>query len=143
MLIGHELAVVWSQPAPFASWYAAASSRHGSLFAMMLVALLLFPKLALGLSGFETGVSVMPLVQGDPGDSEDEPIGRIRNTKTLLTVAALIMSVLLVGSSIVTTMLVPPAGVRRRVARRTAARSPTSPTSISARPSEPSTTSAR
>ena len=107
ILIGHELSVVWSQPAPVASWFAAASGRHGSFFSMMLVALLLFPALALGLSGFETGVSVMPLVQGDPGDSEDEPTGRIRNTKKLLTVAALIMSVLLVGSSIVTTMLVP------------------------------------
>ena len=106
ILIGHELAVVWGQPAPFSSWYATAS-RHGSFFSMTLVALLLFPKLALGLSGFETGVSVMPLVAGDPGDSEDEPTGRIRNTKTLLTAAAVIMSILLVGSSIVTTMLVP------------------------------------
>jgi hypothetical protein len=107
ILIGHELVVVWNQPAPFASWFAAASSRHGNFFSMMLVALLLFPELALGLSGFETGVSVMPLVRGDPDDSEDEPTGRIRNTKALLTLAALIMSVLLVGSSIVTTMLVP------------------------------------
>jgi hypothetical protein len=108
VLIGRELAMVWAQPAPFASWYAAGSSRHGGLVPMMIVALLLFPALALGLSGFETGVSVMPLVKGEPDDSEDEPTGRIRNTKTLLTVAALIMSVLLVGSSIVTTMLVPP-----------------------------------
>jgi hypothetical protein len=107
ILIGHELMVVWSQPAPFASWFAAASSRHGNFLSMMLVALLLFPELALGLSGFETGVSVMPLVRGDPDDSEEEPTGRIRNTKALLTLAALIMSVLLVGSSIVTTMLVP------------------------------------
>src|SRR5919112_3242833 len=37
------------------------------------------------------------------------PAGRIRNTKKLLTTAACIMSVMLVGSSIVTTLLVPPA----------------------------------
>jgi hypothetical protein len=106
-LIFHELSLVWSQPAPFAAWYAAASSRHGNFGSMMLFAILLFPKLALGLSGFETGVSVMPLVMGDPGEPEDRPQGRIRNTKKLLTAAAMIMSVLLVGSSIVTTILIP------------------------------------
>ena len=43
--------------------------------------MLLFPQLALGLSGFETGVAVMPLVKGDPDDTEEHPTGRIRNTK--------------------------------------------------------------
>ena len=65
---------------------------------MLLFAMLVFPKLALGLSGFETGVAVMPLVQGDPNDTPDAPAGRIRNTKKLLASAALIMSVLLIGS---------------------------------------------
>ena len=76
---------------------------------MFLVALLLFPSLALGLSGFETGVAVMPLVRGDPDDTAENPKGRIRNTKKLLTAAALLMSVLLAASSIVTTLLIPPA----------------------------------
>ena len=69
--------------------------------------LLVFPKLALGLSGFETGVAVMPLVRGDRGRHAESPAGRIRNTRRLLTTAALIMSVLLIGSSFVTTVLIP------------------------------------
>jgi hypothetical protein len=109
VLIGHELGIVWRQPSPVATWYAAGSTLHGNFLSMVLVAMLLFPKLALGLSGFETGVSVLPLVKGDPDDTEEEPAGRIRNGKKLLTAAAVIMSVLLVGSSIVTTVLVPPA----------------------------------
>ena len=75
---------------------------------MVLAAVLVFPKLALGLSGFETGVAVMPLVRGDITDTEARPFGRIRNTKKLLTTAALIMSVMLVGSSLITSMLIPP-----------------------------------
>jgi hypothetical protein len=51
----------------------------------------------------------MPLVQGDPGDDPSRPAGRIRNTKKLLRTAALIMSVMLIGSSIVTTLIIPPA----------------------------------
>jgi hypothetical protein len=75
---------------------------------MIGISLLLFPKLALGLSGFETGVAVMPLVEGEPGDTAARPTGRIHNTKKLLRTAALIMSVLLIGSSLVTTLLIPP-----------------------------------
>ena len=52
---------------------------------MVLLALLVFPKLALGLSGFETGVAVMPLIKGDPGDTEQNPVGRIRGARKLLT----------------------------------------------------------
>ena len=69
--------------------------------------LLAFPKLALGLSGFETGVAVMPLVKGDPGEAEAQPTGRVRNTRKLLTLAALIMSTFLLCSSVVTTMHIP------------------------------------
>jgi len=80
---------------------------RGNPFLIVGLALLLFPKLALGLSGFETGVAVMPLVKGDPDDTPRNPAGRIRNTKLLLISAAGIMSVMLIASSLVTTMLIP------------------------------------
>ena len=89
-------------------WVNALYTAHGSPVTMLLVAFLLFPKLALGLSGFETGVAVMPLVEGDASDTPERPVGRIRNTRKLLRTAALIMSVLLIGSSLVTTILIPP-----------------------------------
>ncbi|MGI9254803.1 MAG: amino acid transporter, partial [Thermomicrobiales bacterium] len=65
------------------------------------------PRLALGLSGFETGVAVMPLVTGDKTDTYANPAGRIRNTGTLLTTAAIIMSIYLIATSIITTVLIP------------------------------------
>jgi hypothetical protein len=74
---------------------------------MVGVSLIVFPKLALGLSGFETGVAVMPHVKGDPDDTEEQPKGRIRDTKKLLTAAALIMSVFLITTSFITTVLIP------------------------------------
>lgn len=49
----------------------------------------------------------MPLVKGDANDTEEKPRGRIRNTKKLLVVAALIMSGMLVASSFITTLLIP------------------------------------
>ncbi|MDX3580993.1 APC family permease [Streptomyces europaeiscabiei] len=88
-------------------WSTALTAEHGNVFVMIGVALIVFPKLALGLSGFETGVAVMPHVQGEPGDTEDNPKGRIRDTKKLLTAAAVIMSVFLVCTSFITTLLIP------------------------------------
>jgi hypothetical protein len=60
------------------------------------------------LSGFETGVAVMPLIQGDPGDDPHQPATRIRNTRKLLALAALIMSFGLLGSAMVTATLISP-----------------------------------
>src|SRR5205823_5830189 len=85
-------------------WGHALTAQHGNPLAMVAFALLVFPKLALGLSGFETGVAVMPHVEGGATDSDDRPTGRIRGAKRLLTTAALIMSVFLLTSSVVTTL---------------------------------------
>jgi hypothetical protein len=95
------------RPQVLSAWTGGLFASYGNPLAMIGAALLVFPRLALGLSGFETGVVVMPLVKGDPDDTPERPAGRIRGTHKLLTVAALIMSVLLLASSVVTTVLIP------------------------------------
>jgi hypothetical protein len=106
VVIGFCLGRVAAEPAVAGDWQSALWASHGSPVMMVAVALLVFPKLALGLSGFETGVAVMPLVRGDPGDTEARPEGRVRYTRKLLLTAALIMSAFLLTSSLVTTLLI-------------------------------------
>ena len=96
-----------TQPQNLSNWQSALSSNYGNPLAMLGVSLLVFPQLALGLSGFETGVSLMPLVRGDEGDDSEHPTGRIRNTGKLLTTAALIMSFYLITTTFVTAVLIP------------------------------------
>ena len=107
VVLGVALHEVFSHGALVDSWWQGLLTRHGSPWMAIGIALILFPKLALGLSGFETGVAVMPLVRGDENDAHGRPLGRIRNTRKLLAVAALIMSVFLIASSFVTTVLIP------------------------------------
>lgn len=100
------LLYILERPHLVQTWHAHLDMSYPSAWQWIMVALLLFPKLALGLSGFETGVAVMPLVAGDPEDTEHNPVGRIRNTRKLLVAAAVIMSVFLLCSSFVTTVLI-------------------------------------
>ncbi|MFJ8017768.1 amino acid transporter [Streptomyces sp. NPDC096339] len=100
---------VLSEPHVITDWTAALTAEHGNPFMMIAIALVVFPKLALGMSGFETGVAVMPHVQGEADDTSEKPAGRIRGTKKLLTTAAVIMSVFLITSSFITTLLIPAA----------------------------------
>ncbi len=100
---------VLRHPDLLGNWRQALSASYHSTPRMIGLSLLLFPRLALGLSGFETGVAVMPLVRGAPGDDAERPAGRIRGTRKLLTTAALLMSVFLLASSLITTVLVPAA----------------------------------
>jgi hypothetical protein len=88
-------------PAHLTDWTQALTQGHGGFLGAFGPAVLAFPALVLGLSGFETGVSMMPLVKSS---SKEE---RIRNTRRLLTTAALIMSVYLILTSFVTTVLIP------------------------------------
>jgi hypothetical protein len=107
VVVGRALQEVLARADLIDSWWSGLLVQHGSPWVAIGIALVLFPKLALGLSGFETGVAVMPLVRGNADDAPERPEGRIRNTRKLLATAALIMSVALVASSFVTTLLIP------------------------------------
>ncbi len=107
VVVANGLWHVLKAPHVFSDWTHALTVEHGNAIAMIGVALIVFPKLALGLSGFETGVAVMPHIEGDPDDTEEKPTGRIRGARKLLTTAAAIMSVFLIATSFITTLLIP------------------------------------
>jgi hypothetical protein len=107
IVVGTCLYSTVMHPPVMIHWWDALFTSYGRPLAMIGVALVVFPKLALGLSGFETGVAVMTLVRGDPDDTEDCPRGRIHNTRKLLTTAALTMSFFLMTSSVATITLIP------------------------------------
>ncbi len=106
-ILGYELIHLWTHPHLVADWTRNLLTQQSNPLVMVGVALLLFPKLALGLSGFETGVAVMPLISGNGEDEAAILRARIANARKLLRTAALIMSVLLMASAIVSTTMVP------------------------------------
>ncbi len=98
------LAEIFKNPHLIDGWKGHLFQTHGNPWLMLGAALLLFPKLALGLSGFETGVAVMPQIKSE---GDDPMRARVRNTRKLLLAAAIIMSVFLLTTSFLTTLLIP------------------------------------
>lgn len=98
---------VFSSDGALSAWLDALTSGDGGFSGIAGPAIVAFPLLVLGLSGFETGVSMMPLVAAQGDDPHTLLRSRIRNTRKLLTAAALIMSVYLISTSFVTTVLIP------------------------------------
>ena len=113
IVLGRGAWEVMTHPVLLPRWQSMLAAK-GDLSLLLAGAVLVFPKLALGLSGFETGVSVMPLIDGGARDrdynprSGSAPAGRVANTRRLLLAAAAIMSVMLILSSFVTTLLISP-----------------------------------
>ncbi|HEY0486784.1 MAG TPA: amino acid transporter [Mycobacteriales bacterium] len=99
---------VLTTPGAVSAWLHELTAGHRGVGDVVRTAVMAFPLLVLGLSGFETGVSMMPLVAAEGETSEQRLRNRIRNTRKLLTVAALIMSVYLLATSFITTVLIPP-----------------------------------
>ncbi|GHE77036.1 amino acid transporter [Amycolatopsis deserti] len=108
VVVAAGVAEVLTTPAALDRWVDALTSGGGGITGVVGPAVLAFPLLVLGLSGFETGVSMMPLVAADGETAGQRLANRIRNTRKLLTTAAVIMSVYLIATSFVTTVLIPP-----------------------------------
>lgn len=122
VVLGYGVAYLFQHPERWAAWVGQLRSGDwhlaenplgaaAGLGGMIAVSMLLFPKLALGLSGFETGVAVAAHVKGDPTDDPKHPTGRIRNLRKLLLTAAVIMSVYLLATSVVICTLIPPGDI--------------------------------
>jgi len=107
VIVAVGLVDVVTTPGTFSGWTDALTATGGGLGGLLLPAVFAFPLLVLGLSGFETGVSMMPLVAADGADPEQRLRSRVRNTRKLLTAAAVIMSGYLITTSFVTTLLIP------------------------------------
>src|SRR5207344_1733260 len=88
VVLGRGIWEIMEHPALLADWRLALAAK-GDFSLLIAGALLVFPKLALGLSGFETGVTVMPLIDGGEADrghsprTGARPIGRVANTRKL------------------------------------------------------------
>src|SRR5262245_2456762 len=114
VVLGRGMWEVLTHPTLLSDWRGELAAR-GDASMLLVAAVLVFPRLALGLSGFETGVSVMPLIDGGEADvghnprTQGAPQGRVANTRKLLLTAAAIMSGMLILSSAVTTLLIAPA----------------------------------
>ncbi len=107
IVVGSSFQHILQHPSVVGNWQAGLTAQFHSVWTIVGLSALFFPKLALGMSGFETGVAVMPLVKGYPTDQATEPTGRIHNTRWLLFTAAAIMSVFLLSSAFITTVLIP------------------------------------
>jgi amino acid transporter len=107
IVIAVGLIDIVAHPLLASNWVSALRSTGGGIGDLVGPAILAFPLLVLGLSGFETGVSMMPLIKASGATPEERLASRIRNTRKLLTAAAVIMSVYLLASSVVTTILIP------------------------------------
>jgi len=114
IVIGSCLVYLVRHPQYITNWIELISfaPRNQSSFDLFLdfvgLAIKSLPALALGLSGFELSMTVAPLVRGRADDDPLQPRGRIRNMRKLLTVTALLMSVLVPTSVASVKFLVPP-----------------------------------
>ncbi|MCU1573786.1 MAG: amino acid transporter [Micrococcaceae bacterium] len=98
---------ILTQPHLLDGWLDRLMSSSGGPGGILGPTVVAFPLLVLGLSGFETGVSMMPLIKAEGRNRQEQLDARIGNTRRLLTTAAVIMSAYLITTSFITAVLIP------------------------------------
>ncbi len=99
----------WLAQVGSGQWGMTSAAEHYGWAGALLLCVILLPQVALGLSGFEMSMILMPQIRGGASDDPLHLPKRIRNTRKVLVTAALIMSVYLLGSSLVCGLLIPEA----------------------------------
>ena len=107
VVIAVSVEAIVVDPSTVGEWLERLGASSGNFGDITRTAVFAFPLLVLGLSGFETGVSMMPLVKSEGFTDYQRMASRVRNTRKLLTTAAVIMSAYLIATSLVTTVLIP------------------------------------
>jgi len=117
IVVGACLQHLWDHPEKLERWWQQVESGDWQIAkpfwagpnwaSVAILCVLLLPQLSLGLSGFEMSLILMPQVRGRADDDPKRPRGRIRNSRKVLLTAAVIMSVYLLSSVLVTTVLIP------------------------------------
>jgi hypothetical protein len=118
VVIGAGLQYLWKHPERLETWWRQVEEGNWSFeppfwagpnwVSIALLCLLLLPQLSLGLSGFEMSLILMPQVRPKGMQPSERRRSRIRNTRLVLFTAAVIMSIYLLGSALVTCVLIPP-----------------------------------
>lgn len=113
LVVGDGIRRIISEPGLIADWSGLLVAQHPNPIMIVALAVVIFPRLALGMSGFETGVSVIPLIRpGEGGRGVPPRESRVRGGQRLVVVSALVMSVFLILSSLCVTVLVPAEDLR-------------------------------
>lgn len=110
----HEIWQAWLDAAFAAGQHGAESIEPASRSrwpAWMMAILWSFPQMALGLSGFEMMMTVVPRISvGGRHESGTQKV-RVRNSRKLMLTAASIMAIYLISTVLVTTLIVPTAAL--------------------------------
>lgn len=97
----------WWENVRAGQWHANQQASPMSLGGLLLAGVILFPQVALGLSGYELTLAAMPMIQGNKTDTRNDYSNRIRKTRLMLITLAVVMCTLMLGAGFVTSILIP------------------------------------